>query len=227
MLAELRLAHADYFFGIQYKLSRQEWMAKNQLVYTMQADRWRTVQGRRPPVMTPYESQLAQALAPARPPEAGQLKAALLALFAKFALFDGKVHQKPGLHLHLEGAFAALATRTLPTQMIKTDRLTVEHSKAAEGGGSGPTADKRLAHITPAAERRRGPGLHRELFRPLDLPAGASPESRAGTLHRGASGVPPLVCRRSPQPGAGPHPGGKASGRTGPAAGRAEPGLLF
>ena len=44
VLSELRRAHADYFFGIQYKLSRQEWMAKNQLVYTMQADRWRTVQ---------------------------------------------------------------------------------------------------------------------------------------------------------------------------------------
>ena len=50
VLSELRRAHADYFFGIQYKLSRQEWMAKNQLVYTMQADRWRTVQGRHPPV---------------------------------------------------------------------------------------------------------------------------------------------------------------------------------
>ena len=34
VLAELRRAHADYFFGIQYKLSRQEWMAKNQLVYS-------------------------------------------------------------------------------------------------------------------------------------------------------------------------------------------------
>ena len=34
VLADLRRAHADYFFGIQYKLSRQEWMAKNQLVYT-------------------------------------------------------------------------------------------------------------------------------------------------------------------------------------------------
>ena len=31
VLAELRRAHADYFFAIQYKLSRQEWMAKNQL----------------------------------------------------------------------------------------------------------------------------------------------------------------------------------------------------
>lgn len=28
VLSELRRAHADYFFGIQYKLSRQEWMAK-------------------------------------------------------------------------------------------------------------------------------------------------------------------------------------------------------
>ncbi len=53
-----------------------------------------------------------------------------------------------GLHLHLEGLLASLATKTLPTQMIKTDRLTVEHSGSVEAGGSGPTADKRLAHIT-------------------------------------------------------------------------------
>ena len=37
MLEALRYSHADYFFAIQYKLSRQEWMARNQLVYTMQA----------------------------------------------------------------------------------------------------------------------------------------------------------------------------------------------
>ena len=53
VLSALRRAHADYFFGIQYKLSRQEWMAKNQLVYSMQAARWRAVQGRTPPAMTP------------------------------------------------------------------------------------------------------------------------------------------------------------------------------
>ena len=148
VLSELRRAHADYFFGIQYKLSRQEWMAKNQLVYTMQADRWRTVQGRHPPVMTPYESRLAEALSPAQPPQPGQLKGELLGLFARFALFDGRIRHKVGLHLHLEGLLASLATKTLPTQMIKTDRLTVEHSGSVEAGGSGPTADKRLAHIT-------------------------------------------------------------------------------
>ena len=148
VLSELRRAHADYFFGIQYKLSRQEWMAKNQLVYTMQADRWRTVQGRHPPVMTPYESRLAEALSPAQPPQPGQLKGELLGLFARFALFDGRIRHKVVLHLHQEGLLASLATKTLPTQMIKTDRLTVEHSGSVEAGGSGPMADKRLAHIT-------------------------------------------------------------------------------
>ena len=149
VLAELRRAHADYFFGIQYKLSRQEWMAKNQLVYTMQADRWRTVQGRRPPVMTPYEADLAKALAPDTPPAPAALKDALLSVFAKASLFDGTVRQKPALHLHLEGLLASLATKTLPTQMIKTDRVTVEHSNSVDAAGTGGlTVDKRLAHIT-------------------------------------------------------------------------------
>ena len=148
VLEALRFAHADYFFAIQYKLSRQEWMAKNQLVYTMQAARWRRVLGRTAPVMTPYESSLAAALEPETVPEPAQLKNDLLALFAKFALFDGKVRQKPALHLRLQGFWAKLATKTMPTQMIKTDRMTVEHSGSVDAGGSGPTADKRLAHIT-------------------------------------------------------------------------------
>ena len=148
VLEALRSSHADYFFAIQYKLSRQEWMARNQLVYTMQAARWRSVLGRNLPVMTPYESGLFRALAPDTAPQPDQLQDALLAVYAKFDLFDGTVHPKAALHLHLDGLLATLATKALPTQMIKTDRLTVEHSGSVEAGGSGPTADKRLAHIT-------------------------------------------------------------------------------
>ena len=148
VLEALRFAHADYFFAIQYKLSRQEWMAKNQLVYTMQAARWRKVLGRTAPVMTPYESSLAAALAPETVPEPAQLKNDLLALYAKFALFDGEVRQKPALHLRLQGFWAKLATKTMPTQMIKTDRVTVEHSGAVDAAGSGLTVDKRRANIT-------------------------------------------------------------------------------
>lgn len=226
VLSELRRAHADYFFGIQYKLSRQEWMAKNQLVYTMQADRWRTVQGRHPPVMTPYESRLAEALSPSQPPQPGQLKGELLGLFARFALFDGRIRHKVGLHLHLEGLLASLATKTLPTQMIKTDRLTVEHSGSVEAGGSGPTADKRLAHITlrqNAAEDRAyiESCFGRSLYPPERL------RKAEQALCTGAHlGWPPLVCLRRAQPGTGPHTGGKAPGRTGSAAGRPQPCLL-
>ena len=142
VLEALRYSHADYFFAIQYKLSRQEWMAKNQLVYTMQAARWRKVLGRTAPVMTPYESGLAAALAPER------LKAALLAVDAKFDLFDGTIRQKAALHLHLDGLLASLAVKAMPTQLVKTDRVTVEHSGAVDAPGDGPGIDKRRAHIT-------------------------------------------------------------------------------
>ena len=148
VLEALRDSHADYFFAIQYKLSRQEWMARNQLVYTMQAARWRSVLGRNLPVMTPYESGLFRALAPDTAPQPDQLQDALLAVYAKFDLFDGTVHPKAALHLHLDGLLATLATKALPTQMIKTDRVTVEHSNAVDAAGSGPSVDKRQAHIT-------------------------------------------------------------------------------
>ena len=113
-----------------------------------QAARWRKVLGRTAPVMTPYESSLAAALEPESAPEPAQLKNDLLALFAKFALFDGKVRQKPALHLRLQGFWAKLATKAMPTQMIKTDRVTVEHSGAVDVAGSGLAVDKRRANIT-------------------------------------------------------------------------------
>ncbi len=148
VLEALRYSHADYFFAIQYKLSRQEWMAKNQLVYTMQAARWRKVLGRTAPVMTPYESGLAAALAPEQAPAPERLKAALLAVYAKFDLFDGTIRQKAALHLHLDGLLASLAVKAMPTQLVKTDRVTVEHSGAVDAPGDGPGIDKRRAHIT-------------------------------------------------------------------------------
>jgi len=82
-------------------------------VYTMQAARWRRVLGRADPVMTPYESGLAAALAPEHVPEPEQLKAEILSIYAKFNLFDGTVHQRAALHLHLDGLLAKLATKAM------------------------------------------------------------------------------------------------------------------
>ena len=56
-LKEARRAHAENFFAQEYQLSRQEWMAKNQLVYAIQSDRWKTVLGKHKPVMKQKENQ--------------------------------------------------------------------------------------------------------------------------------------------------------------------------
>ena len=66
--------------------------------------------------MTPYESRLAEALSPIPipAPAPAQLKGELLGLFARFALFDGRIRHKVGLHLHLEGLMASLATKRCP-----------------------------------------------------------------------------------------------------------------
>ena len=59
----LRRTHASAFFASEYRLSRQEWMAKNQLVYAVQSARWKSVLGQKPPVLTPWEKGLSAALA--------------------------------------------------------------------------------------------------------------------------------------------------------------------
>ena len=144
-LAELRAAHARDFFAQEYKLSRQEWMAKNQLVYTMQAARWRGVLGQRPPVMTPYEARLAQALACGGELDAAALAAAVRDIFARFYLFDGVARARAPLRLHFDGKWASAMTKFMPTEIVHTDVLTAGHH--ASGGGGGEKLDIRRARF--------------------------------------------------------------------------------
>ncbi len=132
ILADLRLAYAKDFFGQEYKLSRQEWMAKNQLVYTMQASRWSSVLERKQPILTPREKSLVNALSPHQIPEPDQLQAAVLAIYKHFLLFDGQIHRKKALRLHVTGKLAELLIKTMPTQLVKTDRVTVTRSSLAD-----------------------------------------------------------------------------------------------
>ena len=95
----------------------------------------RRVQGKSGPMLTPYESQLADALAPKTPPKPDELKAAVLALYAKFALFDGKIRQKAGLHLHLEGVLAGLAARARCGSPRRAFFRASSIPRGAAGGG--------------------------------------------------------------------------------------------
>lgn len=145
ILADLRRAWAEEFFAQEHTLSRQEWMAKNQLSYTMQSARWKAVLDRRPPVMTLYEKRLSAALA-LGPPEGEALCSAILDIFARFRLFDGKSRPPSALRFHLTGKWAGVMTRLMPTEIVHTDVASVGHGKSAEEG-DGPKLDARRARF--------------------------------------------------------------------------------
>ena len=145
ILAELRREYAADFFDREHTLSRQEWMAKNQLSYTMQSARWKEVLGKRPPVMTPYEKRLSAALA-LGPLEKQELFPAILEVLARFRLFDGKSRPPPLLRLPLTGKWAGMMTRLMPTEIVHTDVASAGHGTGADKG-DGPRADTRKARI--------------------------------------------------------------------------------
>ena len=145
ILADLRRAYAADFFDREHTLSRQEWMAKNQLSYTMQSARWKAVLGRRPPVMTPYEKRLSAALE-LGPLGERELFSAILELFARFRLFDGRSRPPPVLRFHLTGKWAGVMTRLMPTEIVHTDVASVGHGAGVDEE-SGPRLDTRRAKI--------------------------------------------------------------------------------
>ena len=128
VLADLRRTHAEEFFASEYQLSRQEWMEKNQLVYAVQSDRWKTILGQKPPILAPWEKGLAQALACPGTMNAAELEIAVRAAFEKYLQFDGTVHKKGGFQLHFDDKWAPLLTKLLPTEIVRTDDLTIGRS---------------------------------------------------------------------------------------------------
>lgn len=144
-LEELRRQYAADFFDREHSLSRQEWMTKNQLSYTMQSARWKRVLGRRPPVMTPYEKRLSDAL-DCGGLEGDSLFQAVLEVFARFRLFDGKSRPPSALRLHLTGKWAGVMTRLMPMEIVHTDVAEVGRSTGA-GEGAGAGLDPRRAKI--------------------------------------------------------------------------------
>ena len=94
--------------------------------------------------------------------------------------------------------------------MIKTDRVTVEHSGSVDASGGGIHADKRLAHITLRQRAEEDRAYIESCFGRSLYPARTAAEGRAGALHRGSiwlstSGLPPGV----PSPEQAPTPEAK------------------
>ena len=227
-LDELRRDHARDFFGQEYKLSRQEWMAKNQLVYTIQSARWRQVLGRRPPVMTPWEASLSKALDCGGITDGDALAGAIRQAFARAGLFSGTAQIHAPLRLHFDGKWASALTRLMPTEIVHTDVLSAGRSTAA-GSGGGKLLDLARARFklneNAAADRDYIESCFgRSLYPPETL---AAIEQQLCTgIHGGPDGD-----RDGPQRLAGQPPGlagGGAGGQPGlSAAVRYQPPRLF
>lgn len=134
VLQELRRQHAEHFFSQEYQLSRQEWMSKNQLVYTLQTARWREVLGKRGPVMAPWEKGLHKALHCAGTLDAEGLETEIRAIMKKYLQFDGVVHEKKPLRLHFDERWAKYLTKLMPTELVRTDELTIGRSTDGSDG---------------------------------------------------------------------------------------------
>ena len=134
-LAGLRQVHAAAFFASEYQLSRQEWMAKNQLVYALQSARWKAVLGQKPPVLAPWEKGLSAALACPGTLGGEELTVAARTAFRKYLRFDGTAHAKKPFTLHFGERWVPLLTKLFTTEMIRTDDLAIDRSAAAGENG--------------------------------------------------------------------------------------------
>jgi len=127
-LTELRHTAAEQFFAGEYRRSRQQWMQQDQLLYTMQSARWRTVLGKGSRMLTPKERQLSEALCCSGNRDAGELEQEIRQIMARYLSFDGHIRRKDPFRIHFSGPWAALLTKLVPTQMLRTDELSVRHS---------------------------------------------------------------------------------------------------
>ena len=103
-------------------------MEKNQLVYALQSERWKTVLGQKPPILAPWEKGLAEDLACSGNLSGEELERTVLAAFRRYLQFDGTVHKKEPFHLHFSDRWAPLLTKLLPTEIVRTDDLTIGRS---------------------------------------------------------------------------------------------------
>lgn len=147
-MTDLRVYYGKAFFAGEYKLSRQEWMSKNRLVYNMQSARWSSVSGKKKVLLTPNEQKLYAELTPQIMPETDRLIDAVLAIYRKFNLFDGVKHEKKALRLHFTGAFARIMTRIMPVSSVRNNHVMVMRSSAADNMTGEAAYSKKKDNIT-------------------------------------------------------------------------------
>ena len=152
-LTELRTEYAENFFAEEHRLSRQEWMSKNHLVYDLQAARWSSIIGRKYPLLTPLEKKLYTELTAEKKVEEEKLIETILTIYRRFLIFDGKKKTKKPLKLHFTGRISHILARIMPVQYVKTDRVLVMRSDQGKNAHEGSVSSKSKASMSLKREK--------------------------------------------------------------------------
>lgn len=132
VLLELREKAALRFFSEERSMSRQQWMAQNSFVHSMQAARWRTVLGRPDGLLIPWKKKLLAALSAYNGSmDANELYRITMDIFGKFFLFN-EAGARRRIHLRVRGLLGKLLARTPSGQVVRNDVLELGKS-GAEG----------------------------------------------------------------------------------------------
>lgn len=133
VLAEMRTACAEEFFAQQHTRSRQQWMAQNSLVYALQEARWRTVLGREPGLMNPWERRLFHELEYDGSMNASDILERTVDIFSRYFHFRPDRAQA-SLLLRLRNAIVRLSSRALPRRVVREEQLTFGRPDLIPGG---------------------------------------------------------------------------------------------
>lgn len=99
LLTDLRKDCAEAFFAQEYTKSRQEWMAQNNLLYSLQAARFRTVLGKGAGLFFPFSKRLFSELNFDGSLDAKQISEKMLDILRRYFHFHGSVSDSENIRL--------------------------------------------------------------------------------------------------------------------------------
>ena len=154
VLSEMRRVCAKSFFNQQLTKSRQQWMSQNSLVYALQSARWRTVLGKEPGLINPWEKKLFEELAFREAWDADQIASHATDIFRRYFRL-GQSSLPLSLFAKFRGKAGSLIKKGLPHRVIRAEDLIFTSDSAGNG------------IITPRKARTFGPisALQEENYR--------------------------------------------------------------
>lgn len=132
VLSEMRRACAEHFFEQQLNKSRQQWMAQNSLVYSLQSARWRTVLGREPGLVNPWERKLFDELSFSTEWDARQISDHATDVFRRYFRL-GQSTLPLSILTRLHRTADSFMKKSLPHRVIRAEDLTFARDSSGNG----------------------------------------------------------------------------------------------